>query len=104
MLEYLLTAMEERLRPAGFRRVHEQHHPRAFGSREIIWAGPDRVLQLVWDGKDEWIILQARPATGVQWQDLHIERVRRDGLDEKGRAVLVAALEKWLFGSGSPAA
>ncbi len=104
MLDYLLDDMEKRLAPANFKRVHEQEHPRAFGSREIVWAGQQRVLRLTWDGKDEWIILEARPSDGIKWQEVHIERVGRDGLDQRGREVVLAALDRWLFGSGLPAA
>ncbi len=99
MLDLLLHDMEERLGTAGFKRVHEQEHPQAFGSREIVWAGPTGVLRLVWDGKESWIILEARPSNGINWEELRLEKVRRDGLDENGRKVLIQALDTWLSSS-----
>jgi hypothetical protein len=96
MLAFLLDEIEARLAAAGFKRVHDQEHPRAFGSREVVWAAAKRVLRLIWDGKEYWIILQARPSSSIEWQDIRCERVKRDGLDETGRTGLIEALDAWL--------
>jgi len=96
MLDFLLNEVEAELKASGFRRVHDQKHPQAFGSRELVWAGTKQVVRLVWDGKESWILVQTRPSDGIKWKDVVLERVGRDGIDEAGRVRVVAALRAFL--------
>ena len=96
MLDFLLTEVEAELKASGFRCVHDQKHPHAFGSRELVWAGTKQAIRLVWDGKESWVRVQTRPSDGIKWKDIVLERVGRDGIDDAGRGRVVTALRGFL--------
>ena len=44
--------------------------PEAFGSWYVDYLRSDRQLRLIWDGRDQWFVLQG----GTPWSDLAIKR------------------------------
>ena len=54
--------------------------PDSFGSWYKDYIRPDQRVRLLWDGRDQWFVLQG----GKQWRDLAIRRPSElaDGIDE----------------------
>jgi hypothetical protein len=71
-------SVESLLRGRGFHVSEERAHPRAFGSRHVVYSRGASLVRLTWDGKERWFVLEAslkpddsgRPA----WLDLGVQR------------------------------
>jgi hypothetical protein len=72
-VEIVLEAVARGFKTLGYRCVEDVRHPEAFGSRYAVFSKKSsRSLRLVWDGKEEWFLLQQSSAGN--WHDLAEER------------------------------
>ena len=75
-------AFRDRLRGEGFRETEARNDQAAFGSW-VITLDTDPPLRVVWDGKERWLIIQARHDN--EWSD---ERVIRDESEQIAELVV----------------
>jgi hypothetical protein len=73
-VDRIFEAVAHVLSALGYLGVEDVRHAEAFGSRYAVFSkGGSRSLRLVWDGKEEWFLLQQSEAGN--WQDLADGRI-----------------------------
>lgn len=61
------SAVDGKVAHKGYIIVDEKYHPEAFGSRYVTWSNKIDAIRLIWDGKDEWFILQSANKLPFDW-------------------------------------
>jgi len=85
--ERILEAIEPHLAQSGFSKVEVKSHPESFGSRYITFGDGKEFIRLVWDGKEEWFVLESIPASSATflsgWADILLQyfKPKSDGID-----------------------
>jgi hypothetical protein len=90
------TAFEElnrELRGRGFELIEDVSDPEAFGSRYATYSREAESIRLIWDGKDEWLVLQRRSTSETAWNDIAIERVGRETANPRNIEALKIAVD-----------
>lgn len=64
-------AFRDQLRAGGFRETESRNDEAAFGSW-VIALDTDPPQRVVWDGKERWLVVQARHDN--EWSDEHVMR------------------------------
>ena len=72
--DHVSTALEAR----GFTLAEDENHPEAFGSRFMIYEKDADSIRLVWDGKQEWLMLQRGGSDDTAWREIGLVRVGRE--------------------------
>ena len=94
-----LSALTPALETAGF--VVSDDYETAFGSRFTVFDGGTQDIRLGYDGKDSWLILEARPASHRQfthgWVDLGIYKVDRANADAVWLANVITEMRQVLI-------
>jgi hypothetical protein len=96
MTEDDLRKCEAACRAAGYAVRERQHHPGHFGSWwiEVSREGMPR-QQVIWDGKDNWLIVQALASSG-SWMDKWTGRKKSEQSAEAALAALdVPVTREW---------
>jgi hypothetical protein len=62
-------AVGQKLIAQGYHSVEEKHHPEAFGSRYIIWTNETDTIRLIWDGRDDWFLLEKTNDSPLTFND-----------------------------------
>lgn len=69
--------LDRELANRGFEATEEVFHPQAFGSRYSTYKRGNTFIRLIWDGKDDCLVLETRDEPEPVWKDLWIERIGR---------------------------
>jgi hypothetical protein len=78
----------------GYRLTDDVYSESDFGSRYLVYRGGNQDIRLVWDGKEESLIVQAGNAAEDVWRDLGVEKVGRGMASQENIAALKAALDE----------
>jgi hypothetical protein len=70
-----------------------------FGSSYTDWEGLGTRFRLIWDGKDQWFILQGQASSSAPWEDLEV--TSRESVQDEAESQVLAALNRALA-SGHP--
>ena len=103
-VESTFDSVRDVLERVGFQLVENASHPEAFGSRYAVFQDNRRRLRLIWDGKEEWFVLdeQSGESAGSQaWQEVITVRVGRSGITPSSLEILMEAVKRQV--SGAPA-
>jgi hypothetical protein len=80
----------------SFAVVEDVYHPERFGSRHALYERVGERYRLIWNGEEEWLLLQEarRPAVPEEevWTDLALERIGRATAGEEQIDRLLRAL------------
>jgi hypothetical protein len=72
------SALSKVLEPQGFRLRERMQSPQSFGSRLVRYARGTQEVQLIWDGREGWFLVQQRGAVldkaEDEWNDVAFER------------------------------
>jgi hypothetical protein len=78
--ERIAEAIEPPLAQRGFSTVEEKSHPESFDSRYTTFGNGTEFIRLVWDGKEEWFVLESIPASSATftsgWTDILLQRFK----------------------------
>jgi hypothetical protein len=78
-----LLSLTPVLEAAGFVVSDERYDDASFGSRYTTFDRGDQEIRLMWDGKESWLVLEARPLSHRQfphgWVDLALHKATSDG-------------------------
>jgi hypothetical protein len=77
-----------------FALVDDVYDEQAFGSRYAHYRRGNQNLRLVWDGKEEWLLLENRNQNEKAWKELCIKRIGRETANAANIAALRAALQR----------
>ena len=91
IFEKLKAELLNGLLPLGFTIIGEKSYPEVFGSRDILLQKGKQAVNLVWDGKESWFVLQSCSNIETQpfpdWQELAFKkfdsRVETDFRDDQ---------------------
>ena len=61
----------------NFKLTEDTYDEQAFGSRYAIYQRNLDEVRLVWDGREEWLLLETRGEGEKAWKELWIERIGR---------------------------
>lgn len=85
----LLALIRERTDAHGFTLADEQAGPALLGSRRARLRKGIKELHLVWDGKEQWLVVEYRPAPEYpparEWTGLLSERYTGDNISDDDR-------------------
>ena len=79
-----------------FTLIEDVYDEQAFGSRWAHYSRGDESVRLIWDGKEEWLLIENRNENEQAWKELCIERVGRETASAANIAVLRASLKRQL--------
>ena len=95
--DQILAALRPGLEAGRFTLLEAHAYPEAFGSRHATFTDGRRFLRLVWDGKEQWFVLEGdaepefRPASGAPvWIDLALQRFDPTQADSNQAAEVLA--------------
>src|SRR6266536_2381638 len=77
-----------------FTLVEDVCDEQAFGSRYAHYRRGDENVRLIWDGKEEWLVLEGRHEDERAWKELCIEEIGRKTADSANIGALRSALQK----------
>lgn len=100
----VLAAIRPTLDAHGLAPVEAREHPEAFGSRYAVFGDGRRAVRLVWDGKEQWFLLEGEPRLGEapvpMWLDLTLQRFDPRRADARWVAEIIedvrSALDEFL--------
>ena len=61
--ERITETIEPPLTQSGFSQVEEKNYPESFGNRHITFGNGKEFIRLVWDGKEQWFVVESIPAS-----------------------------------------
>jgi hypothetical protein len=74
----VLEAIQPVFLAHGLHLIEEERHPEAFGSRHTTYGDESLHVRLVWDGKEQWFVLEVDESPGRTawpgWIDLTLQR------------------------------
>ena len=70
MTHKLWALLNEGLVARGYAVEATQDNPESFGSRYCDYIRGEQRVRLIWDGRDQWCVLQG----GKKWRDLAFKR------------------------------
>jgi len=77
-----------------FRLIEDVYDAQAFGSRYVVYSRGTQDVRLIWDGKEEWLLLELGNAATDDWTELRRERVGRNTATPENLATLTTALQQ----------
>jgi len=66
------------------------------GSRYAHYRKDNQDVRLVWDGKEEWLVLESRSDPEIAWHELAIEQIGRKTADDTNILSLRTALRRYI--------
>lgn len=74
--EQIKDALNSRLNAEGYQIVIEHNDDKVFYSRFVIWSNNEDALRLIWDGKENWFVLEVADvlplSSATAWGDIII--------------------------------
>ena len=94
--EQIIDALQPKLSAQGFTLRVAREHAQTFGSRYMTFSDGTRFIRLVWDGREEWFVLEGddaphdRPSSGAPvWVNLTLQHFKLGEADARWVAEVV---------------
>jgi len=88
VLELICVELQPILVFHGFSKSEDEYHPETFGSRFITFDGLKEKIRIIWDGKEQFFVIETIPIDSITylsgWADIVLRFFRtEDATDER---------------------
>jgi hypothetical protein len=72
----------------GFSKSEDEYHPETFGSRFVAFDGPKEKIRIIWDGKEQFFVIETIPIDSITYRSGRADIILRffraeDATDER---------------------